>query len=110
MLTLKCTKYNIIILQINDLRKLKVLYKRNILYYTGKFLESGSKRSEGRRTYKCFKEHFEQGADAKNNLDARVKMCTKYLLRMQWIKNIIMLKYQNQIIFRYIVYLSIGSV
>ena len=100
MLTLKCTKYNIIILQINDLRKLKVSDKRNILYYTGKFLESGSKRSEGRRTYKCFKEHFEQGADAKNNLDARVKMKmgTKYLLRMQRI-NIIMFKYQNQIIF-----------
>ena len=98
MLTLKCTKYNIIILQINDLRKLKVLYKRNILYYTGKFLESGSKRSEERRTYKCFKEHFEQGADAKNNLDAKVKMGTKYLLHVQRI-NIIMFKYQNQIIF-----------
>ena len=98
MLTLKCTKYNIIILQINDLRKLKVSDKRNILYYTGKFLESGSKRSEERRTYKCFKEHFEQGADAKNNLDAKVKMGTKYLLHVQRI-NIIMFKYQNQIIF-----------
>ena len=68
----------------------------------GKFLESGSKRSEERRTYKCFKEHFEQGADAKNNLDARVKMGTKYLLYIQRQRiNIIMFKYQNQITYRY---------
>ena len=51
----------------------------------------------------CFKEHFEQGADAKNNLDARVKMGTKYILYIQRQRiNIVMFKYQNQIIFRHI--------